>query len=77
MGQSEYETTPAPFIRTEGITRSPTAFVSRTQGTVDERDRAALEDNAAACESPRQQRIAARRRLSFVLSGSLWRATEP
>jgi hypothetical protein len=69
MGQDEYEATIAVFMRTKGVTRCPTACVSRTQGTVDDTDRAALENYAAACEWSRQRRIAARRRL-FWTSGS-------
>jgi hypothetical protein len=34
----------AEFIRTKGITRCPTACVLPTQGSVDEADRAALEE---------------------------------
>ena len=63
MGKDEYQATIAAFIATKGITRCPTACVSRTQGTVDDTDRAALEVYAAACEWSRQQRIVARRRL--------------
>jgi hypothetical protein len=75
MGQREYEATIAAFMRTKGVTRCPTACVSRTQGTVGETDRAALENYAAACECARQQRIAARRRL-FWTSGPRTPATE-
>jgi hypothetical protein len=66
MDQAEYEAIRAAFIRAKGITRCPTACASRTQGTVDDADRAALEDYAAACEWSRQQRIAARRRLFWT-----------
>ena len=70
MGKDEYQATIAAFIATKGITRCPTACVSRTRGTVDETDRAELEVYAAACERSRQQRIAARTRLFFGLEGS-------
>ena len=69
MGKDEDQATIAAFIAAKGMTRCPTACVSRTQGTVEDTDRAALGVYAAACEWSRQQRIAARRRLFSGLEG--------
>ena len=57
------ETVIAEFIRTKGITRCPTACVLPTQGSVDEADRAALEEHATAQERSRRAKAAARARL--------------
>jgi len=56
----------AEFIRTRGITRCPTACVLPTQGSVDEADRAALEEHATVQERSRRAKAAARAR--FFLS---------
>jgi hypothetical protein len=53
----------AEFIRTKGITRCPTACVLPTQGSVDEADRAALEEHATLRERSRRAKAAARARL--------------
>jgi hypothetical protein len=53
----------AEFIRTKGITRCPTACVLPTQGSVDEADRAALEEHATLQERSRRAKAAARARL--------------
>jgi hypothetical protein len=50
------------FIRTRGITRCPTACVLPTQGSVDEADRAALEEHATLQEQSRRAKAAARAR---------------
>jgi hypothetical protein len=62
----EYDTVIAEFIRTKGITRCPTACVLPTQGSVDEADRAALEEHATVQERSRRAKAAARAR--FFLS---------
>ncbi len=60
----------AEFIRTNGITRCPTACVLPTQGSVAAADRAALEAYAVARNQLRQARAAARAR-------SLWAVGAP
>jgi hypothetical protein len=49
----------AEFIRTNGITRCPTACVLPTQGLVTAADRVALEEHAAARDRLRQAQAAA------------------
>jgi hypothetical protein len=56
MSQSEYDAAIAAFIRSKGITRCPTACVVRTQGTVSESDRKALQRRAAEVEIQRVRR---------------------
>lgn len=56
MSQSEYEAAVAAFIRSRGITRCPTACVVRTQGTVSNADREALQQRAAEFETRRARR---------------------
>ena len=56
MSQSEYEAAIAAFIRIKGITRCPTACVVRTQGTVSQSDREALQRRAAEVEIRRIRR---------------------
>jgi hypothetical protein len=56
MSQSEYEAAVAAFIRNRGVTRCPTACVVRTQGTVSNADREALQQRAAEFETLRSQR---------------------
>ena len=58
----DYDTVIAEFIRTRGITRCPTACVLPTQGSVDEADRAALEEHASVQERSRRAKAAARAR---------------
>ena len=65
MRQDEHEAAVAAFIRSNGITRYPTACALPTQGTVDAADRAALQGYAAARAESRQHKIAGRER-------SLW-----
>jgi len=64
------DTVIAEFIRTKGITRCPTACVLPTQGSVDEADRAALEEHAALQERSRRARAAARARLFWPVAAS-------
>jgi hypothetical protein len=64
----QHDTVIAEFIRTRGITRCPTACVLPTQGSVDEADRAALEEHATAQERSRRAKAAARAR--FFWSGA-------
>ena len=56
MSQTEYDAAIAAFIRSKGITRCPTACVVRTQGTVSESDRKALQRRAAEVEIRRGRR---------------------
>ena len=63
---ADYEAVLAEFIRTRGITRCPTACVLPTQGSVNEADRAALEEHATVQERSRRAKAAARAR--FFLS---------
>jgi hypothetical protein len=63
----------AEFIRTRGITRCPTACVLPTQGSVDEADRAALEEHATVQERSRRAKAAARARF-FWSAAALPRA---
>lgn len=60
MCQEEYEAAVAAFIRSNGITRCPTACALPTQGAVDAADRAALASYAAERNRSRQQKIAVR-----------------
>jgi hypothetical protein len=50
MSQDDYAATLAAFLRTKGITRYPTACLSRTQGAVDNTARTALKDYIAAAK---------------------------
>jgi hypothetical protein len=68
------DTVIAEFIRTRGITRCPTACVLPTQGSVDEADRAALEEHATLQERSRRARAAARSRLFWPVAPSTDRA---
>ena len=58
----DFDTVIAEFIRTRGITRCPTACVLPTQGSIDEADRAALEEHATLQEQSRRAKAAARAR---------------
>jgi hypothetical protein len=69
-GVDDCDTVIAEFIRTRGITRCPTACVLPTQGSVDEADRAALEEHATAQERSRRAKAAARARF-------FWSAAAP
>jgi hypothetical protein len=60
MGEDEYEAAVAAFLRTNGVTRCPTACALPTQGTIAATDRAALENYAIG--RARCQRQAARER---------------
>jgi hypothetical protein len=60
MYEEEYEAAVAAFIRSNGITRCPTACALPTQGSVTDADRAALESYAATRNLSRQQKMAAR-----------------
>jgi hypothetical protein len=64
----DFDTVIAEFIRTRGITRCPTACVLPTQGSIDEADRAALEEHATLQEQSRRAKAAARAR--FFLSAA-------
>jgi len=56
MSQNEYDAAIAAFIRNKGVTRCPTACAVRTQGTVSESDREALQKRAALVEIQRIRR---------------------
>jgi hypothetical protein len=60
MGHDEHQAAIAAFIRSNGVTRCPTACALPTQGIIAAADRAALENYAAARSRTRQQKIAAR-----------------
>jgi hypothetical protein len=56
MSHGEYEAEVAAFIRTNGVTRCPTACVVRTQGTVSPADQEALRQRADEVEIRRSRR---------------------
>jgi hypothetical protein len=56
MSPSEYEAQIAAFILAHGVTRCPTACVVRTQATIGEADREALQRRAAEAEIRRRRR---------------------
>ena len=56
MSDSEFEAEVAAFIRSHGVTRCPTACVVRTQATIDQADREALQRRAAEEEIRRKSR---------------------
>jgi hypothetical protein len=58
-----HESVIAEHIRTKGVTRCPTACVVPTQASVNEADRAALEEYAIARARQRREKAAARARL--------------
>lgn len=60
MSQEEYEAAIAAFIRSNRITRCPTACVVPTQGLIAAADRIALQNHAMARSRAQQRRIAAR-----------------
>jgi hypothetical protein len=70
VGGDDWDSVIAEFIRTKGITRCPTACVLPTQGSVDEADRAALEEHATLQERSRRARAAARARLFWSVPAS-------
>jgi hypothetical protein len=72
MRREEYEAAVAAFIRSNGITRCPTACALPTQATPGAADRAALQRYAALRNQSRHQQILARERsfwTSKVLAG--------
>jgi hypothetical protein len=62
MRQEEHEAAVAAFVRSNGVTRCPTACAVPTQGTIAPADRVALKNYAAARRRARRQKIAARER---------------
>ena len=66
LSSSEYEAAVAEFIRNRGVTRCPTACLVRTQASVPEADRTALEHYEASREQSRRSHIAATARLLGV-----------
>ena len=68
LSSSEYEAAVAEFIRNRGVTRCPTACLARTQASVPEADRTALEQYEASREQSRRSHIAATARLLGVLA---------
>ncbi len=73
MCREEYEAAIEAFIRSNGITRCPTACALPTQGTVAAADQAALQRYAEHRGQSRRQQIIARGRsfwTSKVLAGS-------
>ena len=72
MSPNEYEAAVAAFIRTNGVTRCPTACLVRTQATVSIADREALQKRATEAETRRNRRRFAAPVL-FVDQGAYWR----
>jgi hypothetical protein len=66
LSSSDYEAAVAAFIRDRGVTRCPTACLVRTQASVPEADRTALEHYEASREQSRRSHIAATARLLGV-----------
>ena len=66
MSRDQYQAAVSAFIRSKGVTRCPTACVLPTQGTVASDDRMALRDYSAARRRSRDQRLAARKRPSWL-----------
>jgi len=66
LSSSEYEAAVAEFIRNRGVTRCPTACLARTQASVPEADRTALEHYETRREQSRRSHIAATARLLGV-----------
>jgi hypothetical protein len=62
MSRDEYEAAVAAFIRSNGVTRCPTACALPTQGTIATADRAALQEYATARSTPSQSKAEARQR---------------
>jgi hypothetical protein len=67
LSSSEYDAAVAAFLRNRGVTRCPTACLARTQASVPEADRAALEHYEAGREQSRRSHIAATARMLGVL----------
>ena len=66
ISASDHEAAVAEFIRNRGVTRCPTACLVRTQASVPEADRTALEQYEASREQSRRSHIAATARLLGV-----------
>ena len=66
LSAGDYEAAVAAFIRDRGVTRCPTACLVRTQASVPEADRTALEHYEASREQSRRSHIAAIARLLGV-----------
>ena len=73
MCSEEHEAAVAAFIRSNGITRCPTACALPTQATPGPADRMALQRYAALRNQPRRQHVMARDR-SFWTAKVLARA---
>jgi hypothetical protein len=67
MSRTEYETAVAAFIRTNGVTRCPTACALPTQAIVPHGDRAALGNHAARRERLHKQKRAAERKSLWIV----------
>jgi hypothetical protein len=68
ISASDHEAAVAEFIRNRGVTRCPTACLVRTQASVPEADRTALEHYEASREQSRRSHLAATARLLGVLA---------
>ena len=66
LSPGDYEAAVAAFIRNRGVTRCPTACLVRTQASVPEADRTALEHYEAGREQSRRSHLAATARLLGV-----------
>jgi hypothetical protein len=67
----DHEAVIAEYIRTKGVTRCPTACVVPTQASVDDADRAALEEYAVTRNRQRREKAAARARLFWSVDFAL------
>jgi hypothetical protein len=63
MVQAEYEAALSEFLRSEGITRCPTAYVAPTYATVPETDRVALRCHGDALEAARLEKLLGSRKI--------------
>ena len=57
MSDAEYAKAVAEFMKKKGVTRCPTVCAVPTRGSVNEADRAALRDYAAAREAARLAKL--------------------
>jgi hypothetical protein len=68
MHRDEYEAAVAAFIRSNGVTRCPTACALPTQGTISAIDRAALQNYVASRSKSRRQAIAKQEQFLWAVS---------
>jgi hypothetical protein len=68
MRRDEYEAAVAAFIRSNGVTRCPTACALPTQATLSAIDRVALQNYAAGRSKSRRQAIAKQEQFLWAVS---------